>query len=136
MVVVSRLVARFTFLVRRKICASETLTFHILNVKSNYINDIHILTWHQLQHQTNMNPWPHHLNQNPTNWLLQSNPWTRYKSYTDLLEMEKSEPEAVAAKTELIRHEKVISLARETKDWLSLAAIRLRQGYGRRGTKQ
>jgi hypothetical protein len=71
-----------------------------------------------------MSAWIGKLKQNPIDWLLDSNPWTRYKTYTDLLDLDKSSPEAVSAKAELTSHEQVISLAAETKDWLSIAAGR------------
>ena len=68
--------------------------------------------------------WTEHLNENPTQWLLASNPWTRYKTYTDLLEFEESNPETVKAKADLLHDQNIISLAAETKDWMTVAATR------------
>ncbi len=71
-----------------------------------------------------MNSWTEKLNNNPVDWLLKSNPWTKYKTYTDLLEFEESKQETIDSKQELVNNERIISLAKETKDWLTVAATR------------
>ena len=68
--------------------------------------------------------WTDKLKNNPTDWLLESNPWTRYKTLTDLLELPTSDIEVINAKTDLLNNKLVIDLANETKDWLSIAATR------------
>lgn len=71
-----------------------------------------------------MNIWTEKLNNNPVDWLLKSNPWTKYKTYTDLLGFEESDTESTEAKAELLSDKNIISLAKETKDWLTVAATR------------
>jgi len=71
-----------------------------------------------------MTKWIEKLNENPIDWLLGSNSWTKYRTYTDLLELGATVPEVVSAKRDLINDEKVISLAKETKEWLTVSATR------------
>ena len=71
-----------------------------------------------------MSKWIEKLNMDPTEWLLDSNPWTRYRTLTDLLELKVTESEVVKAKTDLTGNEKIISLANETSDWLTVSATR------------
>jgi hypothetical protein len=65
-----------------------------------------------------MNTWVNQLNANPIDWLLASNPWTRYRTYTDLLGFTASNQEAVEAKAEWVRDPNILTLAQETKDGL------------------
>lgn len=46
-----------------------------------------------------MNIWTEKLNDNPVDWLLNSNPWTKYKTYIDLLDFKESDTGSVKAKT-------------------------------------
>lgn len=71
-----------------------------------------------------MNSWTEILNDNPVGWLLKSNPWTKYKTYTDLLGLKESETESIDAKSELVSDKNIISLAKETRDWLTVSATR------------
>lgn len=58
-----------------------------------------------------MSAWLEKLNDNPADWLLNSNPWTKYKSLTDILGYAASDEKLVEAKQELLSDERVISLA-------------------------
>jgi hypothetical protein len=71
-----------------------------------------------------MNKWMDKLNNNPIDWLLESNPWTKYKTYTDLLGYKESDEKAADAKKELLNDKNIISLSNETKDWLTFSATR------------
>ena len=68
--------------------------------------------------------WTKKLSSNPVDWLLNSNPWTKYKTCTDLLGLNESETESIEAKAELINDKRIKTLAKETKDWLPVAATR------------
>jgi hypothetical protein len=61
---------------------------------------------------------------NPVEWMLNSNPWTRYKTYTDLLGLKEGEDEVVESKKELISDPGIIRLANETRDWLTISVTR------------
>ena len=71
-----------------------------------------------------MENWKSKLNADPTPWLLESNPWTKYRTLTDLLELPVSDPAAVKVKTELLQHNQILELAREVEDWISIAPTR------------
>ena len=71
-----------------------------------------------------MENWIKKLKNNPTDWLLESNPWTRYRTLTDLLELSITDSEVINAKNDLLNDKLVIDLANETKDWLTIAATR------------
>ena len=64
------------------------------------------------------------LKNNPTDWLLESNPWTRYRTLTDLLDYLETDNEVIKAKEDLLNDERIIRLADETKDWMSVAPTR------------
>ena len=49
--------------------------------------------------------WKNHLKADPTPWLLESNPYTRYRTMVDLLEMPPATSESVQAKEELLAAE-------------------------------
>ncbi|MCG8696690.1 MAG: hypothetical protein MI922_01445, partial [Bacteroidales bacterium] len=68
--------------------------------------------------------WTSKLNDNPTDWLLNSNPWTKYKTLTDLLEYRELDSMVIDAKKQLISDKNIIALANETKDWLTVSATR------------
>ena len=68
--------------------------------------------------------WKTKLYKDPLPWLLESNPWTRYRTLTDLLEVSGSDGDLVSAKDELLKHEMVIKLAEEVKDWITIAPTR------------
>jgi len=71
-----------------------------------------------------MNAWTEKLNDNPIDWLLKSNAWTKYKTYTDLLGFEESKAETIDSKAELLSDKRIIALVEETKDWLIASATR------------
>lgn len=68
--------------------------------------------------------WTDKLKNNPTDWLLESNPWTKYKTLTDLFELPNTNIEIVKAKTDLLNSKPIIDLANETKEWLTIASTR------------
>lgn len=71
-----------------------------------------------------MKAWIEKLNDNPIEWLLESNPWTKFKTYSDLLGFNETNTELANAKKELINDPNIINLANETKDWLIVSATR------------
>jgi len=53
-----------------------------------------------------------------TQWLLESDePWTRYRTLLDLLERPEDDPEARAARTEMLAHPQVHKLITEAATW-------------------
>ena len=55
-----------------------------------------------------INNYPNHLKNNPIPRLLESNPWTKYKTLTDLMDLPSSSSEIKKAKQELNRDIDVI----------------------------
>ena len=70
------------------------------------------------------NSWKKRLNDDPVEWLLESNPWTKHKTLTDLLELPHDSDEVTKAKKELINHEKIKSLISETAQWFPVSYAR------------
>jgi hypothetical protein len=68
--------------------------------------------------------WKAILHADPFPWLLQSNPWTGYRTMTDLLEIPVSHPDVSRRKAELLKDVQVRELAEEVKDWISTAPTR------------
>lgn len=68
--------------------------------------------------------WIKYLKTDSTDWLLKSNPWTKYKASTDLLGLKETDTKTINIKKELLSNENIIALAEETKDWLPVAATR------------
>ncbi len=68
--------------------------------------------------------WRERLNDDPIPWLLESNPWTKYKVLTDLQNKSVSLSEISSAKQKLINHPLIQDLIEETKDWLPKAPTR------------
>ena len=68
--------------------------------------------------------WLEKLNGNPIEWLLSSNPWTKYKTLTDLLEKSESSNEVKDAKKEFVNHPKIIKLINETGQWFTESITR------------
>ena len=62
-------------------------------------------------------PWKKCLKQDATDWLLAGNPWTRYRTLTDLLDKPASDPEVVSAKKDLLADERVRDLLAVTAKW-------------------
>lgn len=71
-----------------------------------------------------MTNWTEKLKDNPTEWLLDSNPWTRYRTMIELLDYPETDNEVINAKAELLEYPKIIELAKETKDWNLIASTR------------
>jgi len=64
-----------------------------------------------------MSDWKTHLKADPIPWLLESNPWTKYRTLVDLLELPADSPQVITMKQELLKNEKIRNLISETSDW-------------------
>ncbi|MBN1118613.1 MAG: hypothetical protein JXA77_15485 [Bacteroidales bacterium] len=71
-----------------------------------------------------MPSWLDKINADPLEWLLNSNPWTRYRTLTNLLDYSEEHPEVIKTRKDLIEHEKIIKLAKETHEWITVAPTR------------
>ena len=71
-----------------------------------------------------MDLWKTKLNADPISWLLDSNPWTRYRTMTDLLEVDSSNPDLLKSRADLLQHEQVQKLVKEVQDWITIAPTR------------
>src|SRR6056297_105156 len=68
--------------------------------------------------------WLEKLNGNPIEWLIQSNPWTAYRTRIDLLD-EREDSEAVQkAREGCLEDESIKQLINKTKDWMPKAPTR------------
>ncbi|KYK33704.1 MAG: hypothetical protein HXS48_27465 [Theionarchaea archaeon] len=63
--------------------------------------------------------WKNLLNADPVEWLLEGEPWVRYNTLTELLEMKEDTPEVEDAKKEMLDHPLVHTLIAEVKEWPS-----------------
>ena len=70
------------------------------------------------------NKWKNKLKEDPVPWLLSSNPWTKYKTLTDLMELPLSSPEFKEAKNELVNDVQVKNLISETSKWFEKSFTR------------
>ena len=61
--------------------------------------------------------WQERLKADPIPWLLESNPWTKYRTLTDILEAPPSSVEVKTAKDELVQHPQVKTLLTEASQW-------------------
>lgn len=68
-----------------------------------------------------MENWKTKLNADATEWLLKSNPWTRYNTLIDILGEDKDSEVAVLAKKELLASEQVQGLISDTLNWQPIA---------------
>ena len=50
-------------------------------------------------------------------WLLESNPWSRYNTLVELCELSASDPERADARTNLLQNEAVQGLLRDAAHW-------------------
>ena len=66
--------------------------------------------------------WLSKLNGNPLEWMLESNPWTRYGTLTDLMGYPQDGSEAAAARMQVAEHPMVRKLIAEAADWMPRAA--------------
>lgn len=71
-----------------------------------------------------MDVWKKRLNGDPVPWLLLSNPWARYASIINLLDISPASVKATDAKKELLEHPLVVNKIKETEQWLTQAATR------------
>jgi hypothetical protein len=59
------------------------------------------------------------------NWLLQSDePWTRYRTYIDILDRDEEEPEVQAARAKILNHPQIKGLIADCKEWPGYALKR------------
>jgi hypothetical protein len=63
------------------------------------------------------NTWQQHLKENPIPWLLDSNPWTRYNTLTDLLDKPSSDEDVQEARHRLLQDPQIQRLVQETARW-------------------
>jgi|GEM_PF-1395970 len=68
--------------------------------------------------------WQEKLNNNPIPWLLESNPWTKYKTLMDLMDAPSSSLKVKKTKQELCSNAKIKNLIKETSDWIAKAPTR------------
>lgn len=68
--------------------------------------------------------WISKLNKNPIDWLLTSNPWTKYRTLIDLLDYPLDSSEVISAREEVVKHKFVQDLISETLNWVPMAATR------------
>lgn len=68
--------------------------------------------------------WIDKLNDDPIPWLLESNPWTKYRTLVDILELPQTSKEVKQAKCELYEHPQVNKLIIEASDWFSKCITR------------
>jgi len=57
------------------------------------------------------------LRNDPTPWLLESNPWTKYRTLIDLIELPENSEQVIQAKQALVKNEKIRPLISETCEW-------------------
>lgn len=50
-------------------------------------------------------------------WLLEGDPWTKYKTQTDLLNQLENTPKVILSKKEMINHPKIQSILKELTNW-------------------
>jgi len=70
------------------------------------------------------NKWKSKLSGDPIPWLLNSNPWTKYRTLRDLLDKPVSALEVKEAKGELCNDPQIKTLIAETSEWMPIAPTR------------
>ncbi len=68
--------------------------------------------------------WKKKLADDPIPWLLQSQPYTRYRTLMELLEKPIDDPDVMATKQEMLAHEKTQALIAETQNWFPQSVTR------------
>jgi len=68
--------------------------------------------------------WKNKLKDDPIPWLLESNPWTRYRTLTDILEQPLSETEVKNTKNELCQFQQVKDLLDDASQWFPQSITR------------
>ena len=71
-----------------------------------------------------MTTWTDRLNDDPTDWLLDAEPWTRYRTLVDLLDRPAEDADVVQARSELVEHPAVRDLIARTARWFPSPAKR------------
>ncbi len=61
--------------------------------------------------------WKSVLKDNPVPWLMNSTPWTKYRTLVELLERPSNDRDVAGAKAELLGHPKVQCLLTESMNW-------------------
>ena len=61
--------------------------------------------------------WTKYLKKNSIEWLLESNPWTRYRTLIDLLDKPETDIEVMDAKKQLLENEQINNLVLESSKW-------------------
>lgn len=70
------------------------------------------------------NNWKAKLKGDPIPWLLESNPWTKYRTLIDIIGLTENSQEVKTARLELISDERIQNLVTETSQWFSKAITR------------
>ena len=70
------------------------------------------------------NDWLKHLKEDPIPWLLESNPWAKYRTIIDLQEKAITSKEAKDAKNGILKSGDVQQLVKETTNWIEIAPTR------------
>lgn len=68
--------------------------------------------------------WMKKLRSDSTEWLLDSNPWTRYCTLTDLLGKPETDEEVGSAYSELVADPQVLALIAAAEDWFPESVTR------------
>ena len=68
--------------------------------------------------------WLRKLNGNPIDWMLDSDPWIKYKTLTDLLDLSPESKNVQSAHEDLLNHKMIKQLIKEASDWMPKAASR------------
>ncbi len=71
-----------------------------------------------------MDNWIKNMKGDPIPWLLNSNPWTKHKTLTDLLDYPESDPKVLEAKNEILNYPMIIDLAYQANEWMPTAIAR------------
>jgi len=76
------------------------------------------------ENEATMQNWINKLNDNPTAWLLESNPWTNYRTLIDLLELPENSSKVFDAKQKLDNDKLVNELINDADQWFPVNATR------------
>jgi hypothetical protein len=71
-----------------------------------------------------MATWKEKLKNDPVPWLLESNPWTKYRTLVNLLELPDSSAEVQRAKEELFQDPQIRGLIKDTSGWFPQSITR------------
>lgn len=61
--------------------------------------------------------WKEYLTQDATEWLLNSNPWTRYRTLVDLCDLPETDERVIEARKALVKDAKIIELIEDATQW-------------------